>query len=169
MNERVERTGTYEYGCVFLELDIPHWDKLISIINPEDLYQPNDGRHGLETNPHVTLKFGLESSVTPEQVKKILDKNPITEKIQIEKIDLFQNDQFDVVKLKVTPTPQLIKLNQELSQLPNQDKFPEYKPHITIAYCIKGTGEKYIQDFKGLATPDKIIYSTPSGSKFHLK
>ena len=170
MNERIERNGTYEFGCVLLELDLPNWDKITSTIDPQDLYQPNDGRHGLETDPHVTLKFGLESSVTPEQVKEILDKNPITEKIHVEKIDLFQNEQFDVVKFKVTPTQQLIKINQELSKLPNQDKFPSYNPHITIAYCIKGTGEKYIQEnFNGWAQPYQIIYSMPNGNKNYFK
>jgi 2'-5' RNA ligase len=169
MNERVERKGTYEFGCVLLELDLPGWKKIISIIDPEDLYEPNDGRHGIETDPHVTLKFGLESSVTLEQVREILEKNPLTEKIHVEKIDLFRNEQFDVVKFKVTPSKQLIKINQELSQLPNQDKFPNYNPHITIGYVKPGCGDKYIQDnFDGWATPYKIIYSMPNGNKFYL-
>lgn len=168
MNERVERTGTYEYGCVLLELDLPGWDRLISTINSEDLYQPNDGRHGIETDPHVTLKFGVDGNVSDQEVEKILLDNPLTEKIHIEKIDLFQNEEFDVVKLKVTLTPQLVKLNQELSKLPNHDKFPDYKPHITIAYVKPGLGSKYIIDnFDGYATPYKIIYSKPDGKKFY--
>lgn len=167
MNERIERNGTYEFGCVLLEIDLPNWDKVISTIDPQDLYQPNDGRHGVETDPHVTLKFGLEPSVTTEQVKEVLDRNPITQKIHIEKIDLFQNDQFDVVKFKVTPNEQLIKINQELSKLPNQDKFPTYNPHLTIAYVKPGCGEKYINNnFDGWAKPHQIIYSIPNGDRF---
>jgi len=170
MNERQERNATaYEFGCVLLELDLPGWEKITSFIDPADLYQPEDGRHGLETNPHLSLKFGLEANVSPQAVAEIIDKYPLTQKIQIEKIDLFQNNEFEVVKFKVVPNPEIIQLNQELSKLPNQDKFPNYIPHLTIAYVKPGTGYKYIQDFSGLAQPYQIVYSMPSGDKFYFK
>lgn len=170
MNERIERNASsYEYGCVLLELNLFGWKKITSFIDPEDLYEPNDGRHGVEVDPHVTLKFGLEGSVSPNQIEEILSKNPITEKIHIDKIDLFKNNEFEVVKFKVTPNEQLLKVYEELSKLPNHDKFLSYDPHITIAFVKKGTGEKYINDsFNGWATPYQIIYSKPDGSKFYF-
>ena len=57
-----------------------------------------------------------------------------------------------------------------ISHLPNQDSYPDYKPHITISYVNKGSGKKYLDpnfklSIKGLS---EICYSMPSGKKVYF-
>ncbi len=60
-------------------------------------------------------------------------------------------------------------LNKEISKLPNNDKFIDYKPHITIAFLLPGKGKKYINDnFKGVAKPYKLLYSKSNGDKIYI-
>jgi hypothetical protein len=59
-------------------------------------------------------------------------------------------------------------VNAELSKFPHTTNFPDYHPHSTVAYLKKGTGQKYIDKFKGQehqVTPNKIVYSMASGEK----
>ena len=37
----------------------------------------------------------------------------------------------------------LKEFNNQLSKLPNSNEFPDYNPHITIAYLLPGLSEKY--------------------------
>ena len=62
----------YKYGCVMLELNIQNWDDLTKSIDPNDVYLPEDPSHGIETDPHVTILYGLHRGVTPEQVKSAI-------------------------------------------------------------------------------------------------
>jgi hypothetical protein len=61
-------------------------------------------------------------------------------------------------------TPELEALNKELSKLPNQNTFPDYKPHLTLAYLKKGEAAKYVGDarFEGKKlTFDSLTFSPP--------
>ena len=73
---------------------------------------------------------------------------------------LFENLEFDVVKLGVIKTPKLEEINKRLSELPNSNQFPEYKPHITLAYVKKGSGQKYADpNYKyQIKNISKIVY-----------
>ena len=44
---------------------------------------------------------------------------------------------FDVVKFNVVPIGTLQSLHDKLSEFPNSNEYPEYEPHITIAYFGK--------------------------------
>ena len=48
---------TYSYGCAMLYFDFPKMDELHKSIDEDDIYS-EDG-HGLETEPHCTLLYGL--------------------------------------------------------------------------------------------------------------
>jgi hypothetical protein len=37
----------------------------------------------------------------------------------------------------------LKRLNAKNRKLPNGNEFPEYRPHLTVAYVKKGEGKKY--------------------------
>jgi 2'-5' RNA ligase len=45
----------------------------------------------------------------------------------------FENKDFDVVKFNVKKS-YFTKLHDELSTIPNSNKFKDFTPHITIAY-----------------------------------
>jgi 2'-5' RNA ligase len=74
--------------------------------------------------------------------KDNIDLKPI--EIKISGISLFKNPDFDVVKFDVVKSETLSKANELMKELPNTSTFPEYHPHITIAYLTKDSGEKYM-------------------------
>lgn len=137
-----------EYGCLMLFLDVPVWEKITSIIQPEDLYV-KDGEYGIEKEPHCTILYGFHDEVNAEDVFDLVKKNmplkPI--EIRVKGISMFENNDFDVVKFDVN-SDELKRLNGIMKQLPNTNEFPEYHAHITIAYVKKGEGKKYIKPFE---------------------
>lgn len=117
---------------------------------------------GVETNPHVTVKFGLHGN-NPEDVRPLLaGEGPV--KVRIKGVSIFDNPEFDVVKLDVD-SPDLHRLNKKISDaLPHTDTHPTYQPHITIAYVKKGEGKKLAEqigaELKGTEIAlDSLTYS----------
>lgn len=165
--EFIKESSGYEYGCVMIEVPVSNWDELTNSIDPKDVYTGGDDSHGIQEFPHLTLLYGLEKGVTEDQVKSIIDNFKGEIKIEIDGINLFENEQFDVLKFNVVSYPGLQKLHDELSKLPNTDKFPTYTPHITIAYLNKGEGKKYVNlNYKySVKNINKIVYSSPGKEK----
>ena len=61
-------------------------------------------------------------------------------------------------------------LYKELSKLPHTTDYPDYQPHITIAYLQPGKGQKYIEtDYKyNFNQVKKIIYSKANDQKLEI-
>lgn len=116
---------------------------------------------GKELNPHITVKYGLHAD-DPEEVRKaIQEAAPIA--IQLGKTSSFSNDKYDVVKIEVE-SKGLHDLNKKVCDtLPHTDTYPDYKPHVTIAYVKKGLGEHYAKRLNLLegkvAVFDRLIFS----------
>ena len=164
----IKESSGYQYGCVMIEIPVSNWKEITSSIDEEDIYEEEgDSTYGIQQNPHVTLLYGLQDTVTPEMIKSVFDNFTDNINIVVDGIDIFENEKFDVVKFNVKPDGALQYLHNELSKFPNSDQYPDYKPHITIAYVKKGTGKKYIKpDYKyEVKNVDKITYSIPSGEK----
>lgn len=160
----------HEYGCVMLGLDCPNWKEVTGMIHPDDVYHhPTDDSYGLEDNPHVTLLFGLHSDVDDKQVEDVIHKfKGQNLSLDILGVDSFNNKDFDVVKFKVNPTPELKAIHQELSKLPNSNQYPDYKPHITVGYVKPGMAKKYLDPNKKLNYKIKgVEYSKASGEKIN--
>lgn len=155
-------------GCVMLEVPVNNWSEITSIIDKKDVYKKSG--FGIEDNPHLTLFYGLHKEVSDEKVKKVLD-NKKDFNIEIQGIDIFENDEFDVVKFNVKKTKELQNIFNEFSNLPNSNEYPDYQPHITIAYVKKGKGKKYTnKNYKHkVKNASNIIYSKPNGSKLKFK
>lgn len=159
----------YEYGCLMLEIDEPNWENIISKINKDDL---SDKEKGLEDYPHITLLYGLHSNeINDEDVIEFFNNiDPID--IEVSSISVFENDDFDVVKYEVIPTQELVHINNRIKEeFPYTSDFPDYKPHITIAYLKPGMGKKYKKDFESpvlLSSLDEVIYSKPNGEKVKI-
>jgi 2'-5' RNA ligase len=165
----IKESTTHEYGCVMVEISVSNWNAITSIIDTDDIYEKDDdSTYGIQKNPHLTLFYGLHDTVTPEMVNSVFDKFDGDINIEVDGIDIFQNEEFDVVKFNVKADDDLQYLHDELSQFPNSNSFPDYKPHITLAYTKKGTGKKYIKpDYKyQVKNIDKITYSMPNGKIF---
>lgn len=169
----IKESSEYSLGCVMIELDINNWSDICSYIEPNDVYyDENDPTYGIQDNPHLTLFYGFHKQVTIEEVSDIIEdyvgSDPL--KIEVSGIDIFENKDFDVVKLNVVKTDLLQKLNGALSKLPNSNEFPDYQPHITIAYVKNGTGRKYIKpDYKNNFESNSLCYSKPNGEKIYFE
>jgi 2'-5' RNA ligase len=169
--EGKDKNKTYDYGCVmfYFDIDKKDWDAYQDLIDEDDVTTA-DGL-GRETEPHVTLLYGLHKTIKDEEVESIIDdfKGP---EIRFNHLSIFENDNFDVVKFTIR-NESLNKMNKKLKVLDHTNDFPKYEPHVTLAYVKKGEGSKYNQTLKGdldkKLIPTKIVYSRADGTKKEYK
>ena len=163
LNEAKDKDKKYPYGCSMLYFDFPQMKTLHDEIKEEDIYD-EDG-HGLESEPHVTLLYGLHDTVKDDDVLEASTKGVMS--IGLGNPSLFENEKFDVLKFDAE-APFLHDINDELSKLPHTTDFPDYHPHCTIAYLKPGKGKEYTKLFKGRiyeVFPTKSVYSKTDGTK----
>jgi hypothetical protein len=134
----------HDYSCVMLPLPEELGDLIIGWgkrnIPETDLFVDEDGL-GRETEPHITVKYGLTDPMPDENLLKVF-KSTAPFDVKLLPISLFRSEKYDVVKLDIS-SPQLLELNRRVCDVaPHHDTFPEYIPHVTIAYVKKGTGDK---------------------------
>ncbi len=166
INEKSE-DQSYSAGCImgyfdkaFLDIDVKE----------EDLYNNEENEYGREIEDHVTVLYGLtDDEIDESEIVKLFTMidGPL---VSTEQISLFQNDKFDVVKFDII-SDELTLLNKVLtSTFPFKSTFPDYHAHSTIAYCLPGTGDSYVQT---LSEPveQKIsywVYSKANGKKIKI-
>jgi hypothetical protein len=151
----------YPYGCAMLHFNFPEMKIFHERIAGDDL--ANDG---IETEPHVTILYGLHSDE--------IDDNDVIHtctsgvaSVLLHNISCFENKDYDVLKFDVRSSF-LHGMNEELSKLPHTTDFPDYHPHCTIAYLKPGKGKKYMEEFGERSFevfPTKVVYSKPDGTK----
>lgn len=157
-------------GCVMMMVNIPDWDDVCQMINTEDVYSPDED-HGVEHTPHITVLYGFYSFVMLHDVLEVMNTfNPPS--VTFGSIGIFEeHPDFDVVKVNVE-SEDLAHMHLKLSDLPNEQTFPTYKPHMTIAYVKKGTAKKYEGlkiNLEGQMILDEAVYSSPNGEKILLR
>ncbi|MCI0333543.1 MAG: 2'-5' RNA ligase family protein [Planctomycetes bacterium] len=116
---------------------------------------------GIEINPHITVKYGIHTENVEEVRAAAKHLDPVA--VQFGKASIFSSDEHDVVKIDVQ-SKGLHALNDAISRaLVCTDTYPEYKPHVTVAYVKHGLGEKYaatLNDLEGrTAVFDRLIFS----------
>jgi len=135
------------YSCIMLNADIKNYIDICKIIiDEEDIYDDADNEYGYEKQCHATILYGLhEEDIDKNKLfKDIKSLKPI--KCEINKIDIFENDDYDVVKFNVVVNDELKKYRKLFKDnYPNTQTFTSFHPHLTIAYLKKGEGKKYIQ------------------------
>lgn len=150
MEAKKTQSKKIDYGCVMLYAEpIPNWDKYLGFIDKKDIYDDEFKDYGLEHTPHCTLLFGIHLNETNTgDIKKFISTfKPI--EVTINEISTFKNDVYDVVKFDVPVTSELKKYHEALkANYPNTQDFPDYHPHMTIAYTLPGTGKKYAKPVK---------------------
>lgn len=163
-----DKSGTnYEYGCLMLNLNFPNWKIFTSDIDHEDLYQSESERYGIETDPHVTILYGIHKSIDDDVVDALFsDFKKSDFDLRVEGIDCFYNKDYDVLKMNIFSN-KLNELNKLAKRLPHTSDYPDYKPHITIAYLQKGKASQYENPnfIVKLDNIDKIVYSKSDGQK----
>ena len=166
-----ENKQTYPYSCVMLYFNPDEVTELHKKINPEDLYVEEDG-FGLEPESHCTLLYGLhDNEVTPEQIEQILGNKTFTT-CKAHNLSCFNNPKYDVLKYDIVGD-NLNETNEELKQFPFTSDYPDYHPHMTIAYLKPGKGKEYIDmlgnDHKEMwMAPQHAVYSRTNGEKLKI-
>ncbi len=170
LKEGKHKTHKNEYGCLMVYLDVAKedWNNLQDMIDDDDLYiDKEDPSYGRETEPHATVLFGFHADVEDEDIEKEIDKVK-TPKIGFKGISAFSNEKFDVLKFDVD-SEDMHKMNAKFKKFPHTNNFPDYHPHVTIAYLKPKTADKYIKKMKGMEDMpiklDKLVYSKPDGDK----
>ena len=170
LNEKENKKEKYKYGCVMLYFHFPEIEDIHSKIDAKDVYfEEGDGSYGLEYKPHTTLLYGLHEEVSIDDIKNILEEFQFGT-CKIYNISLFKNEKYDVLKFDVEGK-NLKKCNSKLSKLPHTSDFPDYHPHLTIAYLSKGMGKKYTEMFEDVSfklKPSHVIYSLSSGDEVKI-
>lgn len=134
------------YGCIMVGYAIEKhkWKRMVmSMIKPEDVFDDGTGDYGLELEPHVTALYGIhDDEVTLDDVKSCL--LPVDKMIAlVTGVGFFECPNYDVVKFEIH-SPAIVELNARLvSNLPYSSDYPDYVPHMTLAYVNKGAGSKY--------------------------
>jgi len=100
---------------------------------------PNE-EYGFEIHPHITILYGLNEEKDYFDLRqKLKDFGPI--KFTIGNISSFRNDDkpYDVILLEIE-SPKLHELHNFIKDSYDNDySWPEYKPHMTLAYVNKNT------------------------------
>ena len=159
-----------EKGCLMAYVDPTYGPRITStgqrLIPPQILYtDPNDPTYGYDNEPHVTLKYGFEPDISKMDVATILQGiKPFN--VVLKSLNQFQNENYDVVKFEVHKCPVLTELRRRCDGYPNSDSYPDYKPHLTLAYVKKGTFP-HIRENLNIALPiTRFKYSGPKGRYF---
>jgi hypothetical protein len=172
INVLTEATGRkYEYGCAMLYFDFPQINEIHDLIESDDIYtEEGDTTFGLEKEPHTTLLFGLHDGVTTDDISKVLTGFKYGN-CNIKNASLFENEKYDVLKFDVDGD-NLHETNGKLRKFPHTNSYPDYHPHMTIAYIKPGMGKKYVDLLKGKSfqlLPQHAVYSKPDGSQDTIK
>ena len=164
--------GKYDYGSVMAKVKDEDSQKILEFNNnfiPEQVLYNEGFGHGREKDPHVTVKYGLTKSYSPNEMQQILNGiKPFM--LIVGGISIFKNPNFDVVKFDVDGK-ELRELNQIFSSLPNRDTHPEYHGHLTLAYVKRGEGNKFIRPSSKIARIEinELVYSNRgTKSRFRL-
>lgn len=140
-----------------------------SIIPDNCLYAPQE--KGREDEPHVTVLYGIETE-DPSQVKGITSSEKPFQ-IELGNISKFSADEYDVLKIEVLATKNLRQLHERIKkEVKNQQTYPNYVPHVTLAYAKKGSCDKHLGDHKLKGEKiaiEELTFSTPDGTQENFK
>jgi 2'-5' RNA ligase len=136
--------------------DVPQKESMLDFIKkiPTECVYEEAGKHyGKENNPHVTVMYGL-SPVEENRVKELLTKVPKKIMAELGQISKFENANapYDVLKIEVKSS-HLSKIHEMIRKnFDNNYQWPEYNPHVTLAYVKKGTCNEYVgnKTFEGM-------------------
>lgn len=172
LNEDRSRKSV-EFGCLMAYISPKQCDLLSDfgkiLVKDKDLYKEGN-EYGRDDEAHVTIRYGFTADLTKEEINEII-KDVKSFTIKLKSISIFKasgDKKYDVVKFDVE-SDILTKLNKKSGKYPNEQSFPNYHPHVTIAYVKKGSFKNETKDISIEVTVDKIVYSPMKGEKKSIK
>lgn len=139
---------------------VAYSDKLIDIYDLKEL----------ETNPHVTVKYGIHTNDVEEVAKALGRFIPI--RIMFGKTSFFTASEvmpYDVIKIDIF-SQTLKRLNKKVTEnLKVTNTHPIYVPHLTLAYVEAGSSLTYLgfSPFIGMkVVVEELIFSRTDGKQY---
>lgn len=147
---------TNELGAVMLPIkDVALFDNgRENFLEPDDLYTSPDPKNfwvkgDVTHKAHVTLLYGLLAKAyeIEDTVDAALEGWNRPWRFEEAEIDIFdspkpETEPYKCIVAKVN-SPELIEAHQRLSFIPHINTYPEYKPHITLAYVKEDKAEHW--------------------------
>lgn len=123
------------YGCLMASIPSPLANQILSW-SRSVIPQKHLTMEGIQADPHITIKYGFveDDQATIRKIREYLTSvGPI--KVKLKGLDHFPDSGDGAVLLVKIDSPQLKKVNSYISKhFACEDKYPEYKPHLTLAY-----------------------------------
>lgn len=168
-----EATPPFKHGSSQLEFSAACTDKLQDAVH-KGLKGNELAPEGPEFDTHLTVRGGVDH-FEPLKIKGLIrDFEPIT--IKIIDIDCFPDTKDgSAVFFKVEPSEELLRLRQTIEDNCEccEPAFPDYKPHITIAYVKKEMWEEVVKNLREMYTfpfeviADNFMISEASGKQYN--
>ena len=164
------RDASARRGCLMAMLSKEDTAKILKfskqLIKDEDLYLEGN-EYGRENESHVTIRYGFINDLNEIEIRQLLKGHkPFV--VEIEGLDKFDtHPSYDVAMFKVS-SPVLRKLNEMSGIHLNECDYPDYNPHLTLAYVQKGRFNKIKEGLQIKALIKEICYSPISGTKSYF-
>ncbi len=161
----------HESSCVMVSLPNELSDRItdfsVYAVPEMELYRDDSQNiHGREFDTHITVKYGLKTN-NPLDVLHVIDTQSIAPfPVVLGKAGLFEKDLYDVVMIEVESAGLGMLHDALKANLPNDEIYPVYHPHVTVAYVQHGMGRAHVgaTDFAGLTfTVDRVLFQPTVG------
>jgi 2'-5' RNA ligase len=142
-------------------------------IPDEYIYYDKKDEKGRQEEIHVTVKYGIHTDDPAAVLSVVENVKPL--KVRLGKTKIFWLDNCIVLKISVQ-SQDLVALNRRIRRnLQCTDTYPDYKPHITIAYVKLSDRNPYwfqeylTDEFDGMEVVlDELVFSTPDKQKYKM-
>tara|TARA_R110000764_G_scaffold22306_2_gene55701 strand:+ start:751 stop:1335 length:585 start_codon:yes stop_codon:yes gene_type:complete len=134
----VTESDNVGYGCLMVFLDDESASEIRTFARdniPEEFLD----EFGFEDEPHITCQYGFHGSVTVDEITEFIQTIDTPIKVALGDITRFTQDAYDVIKMDI--------ISKDLHDLSDKIRkhfketlevaFPEYQPHMTLAYVKK--------------------------------
>jgi hypothetical protein len=165
-----EGAGPHKFASTHVPLTGAAGESILELgrmVRDEDL--ADDGR---ETEPHVTVRYGLLSDDHSEAASVLGESGPV--RLRLGAVSVFRGAEsgkpYDVIKADVE-SEDLVRLNAALAALPHTETFRDYHPHATIAYVRAGLGDGYAARMPAIdqyVLADRVEFSARDGTRVSI-
>lgn len=167
--------SNYDSSSVIINLppelaqSIVNWSRY-RINSANEYVNAAENIYGIQWGPHVTCFYGLHTA-NPLDVMNVIEQGSIGPfEMTLGPISLFSKPEYDVVKIEIE-SPGLRMLHTAIGSLPNSNEYPDFKPHLTLAYVKPGWANNLMGDtsFAGLVVKaDRVEFSNYNGVRTAL-